>query len=149
VGWEIIEPRQLVWKVHSGQFILGAWNQLQVMTCRIGDSLQNSSPGLSAGSSILKRNSDCGSTIEWSREEGSTLDNLLSGRKVKFWLSLLQAFGRLHSQLLLQCHACLSVAMLPTTKAMDSSFKTVSPNKLFYKLLGSWHFVTAIENQDN
>jgi hypothetical protein len=24
-------------------FILGAWNQLQVMTCRIGHSLQNSS----------------------------------------------------------------------------------------------------------
>jgi hypothetical protein len=45
-------------KVHSCQFILGAWNQLQVMMCRIG--LQ----GLSAGSTILKRNSDTGSTIE-------------------------------------------------------------------------------------
>jgi hypothetical protein len=99
-----MEPRQLVWsrykflvadtlykrggKVHSCQFILVAWNQLQVMTCRIGHSLQNSwgGGGLSAGSSILKRNS------EWSREEGSTLDNLLSGSKVKFWLSQLQAY---------------------------------------------------------
>ena len=30
-------------KVHSRQFILGAWNQLQVVTCRIGSSLRNSS----------------------------------------------------------------------------------------------------------
>jgi hypothetical protein len=30
-------------KVHSLQFILGTWNQLQEMTCRIGGSLQNSS----------------------------------------------------------------------------------------------------------
>ena len=43
----------------------------------------------------MKRNSNCGSTIEWSREEGSTLDNLLSS-KVKFWFSLLQDYGRLH-----------------------------------------------------
>jgi hypothetical protein len=28
-------------------------------------------------------------------KEGSTLDNLLSGREVKFWLNLLQAYGRL------------------------------------------------------
>ena len=30
-------------EAHSCQFILGAWNQLQVMMCRIGHSLQNSS----------------------------------------------------------------------------------------------------------
>jgi hypothetical protein len=30
-------------KTHSRQFILGAWNQLQVMTCKIGRSLLNSS----------------------------------------------------------------------------------------------------------
>jgi hypothetical protein len=30
-------------EAYSHQFILGAWNQLQVMTCRIGHSLQNSS----------------------------------------------------------------------------------------------------------
>jgi hypothetical protein len=51
---------------HSLQFILEAWNQLQVMMCRIGRSLQNSWGGgagdtlLSAGSSNLKRNSDSG-----------------------------------------------------------------------------------------
>jgi hypothetical protein len=32
-------------EAHSRQFILGAWNQLQVVTCRIGSSLRNSSGG--------------------------------------------------------------------------------------------------------
>jgi hypothetical protein len=32
-------------EAHSRQFILGAWNQLQVMACRIGHSLWNSSQG--------------------------------------------------------------------------------------------------------
>jgi hypothetical protein len=43
----------------------------------------------------LKRSRGSGRTIERSREEGSTLDNLLSGSKVRFWLGLLQAYGRL------------------------------------------------------
>ena len=30
-------------EAYSSQFIFGDWNQLQVMTCRIGHSLQNSS----------------------------------------------------------------------------------------------------------
>ena len=34
-------------EAHSCQFILGAWNQLQVMTCSIGHSLWNSSGGAS------------------------------------------------------------------------------------------------------
>jgi hypothetical protein len=71
-----MEPRQLVFsrftclmadtlykeegKAHSHQFIFGAWNQLQVMTCSIGHSLQNRWGELSAGSSIMKRNSDSG-----------------------------------------------------------------------------------------
>jgi hypothetical protein len=75
-----MEPRQLVCsrfkylmvdtlykvggKVHSRQLILGAWNQLQVMTCRIGRGLQNNSGGegrsQEVASSILKRNSDSG-----------------------------------------------------------------------------------------
>jgi hypothetical protein len=38
--------------------------------------------GLPAGSSILKRNQGSGWTIEWSREAGSTLGNLLSSSKV-------------------------------------------------------------------
>jgi hypothetical protein len=54
------------------------------MTCRIAPG------GLSAGSSILKRTSS-GRTIEPSREEGSTLDNLLRGSKVRFWFSQFQA----------------------------------------------------------
>jgi cystathionine beta-lyase family protein involved in aluminum resistance len=40
----------------SSQFILGAWNQVQMTTCRVGHKLL----GLSAGSSILKRNGDLG-----------------------------------------------------------------------------------------
>ena len=34
-----------------------------------------------------------GRTIEPSRQEGSTLGNLLSGSKVKVWISLFQAGG--------------------------------------------------------
>ena len=30
-------------EAHSHQFILGAWNQLQMMMCRIGHTLRNSS----------------------------------------------------------------------------------------------------------
>jgi hypothetical protein len=47
-------------KVHSRQFIFGAWNQLQDrgVVSRIAPG------GLSAGSSILKRNSGSGRTIE-------------------------------------------------------------------------------------
>ncbi|KRY94299.1 hypothetical protein T11_18368 [Trichinella zimbabwensis] len=47
--------------------------------------------GLSAGSSVLERAVAGGRTKEPSRSEGSTLGNLLlSGSKVKVWISLLQ-----------------------------------------------------------
>jgi hypothetical protein len=37
--------KKVAGEAHSCQFILGAWNQLQVMMCRIGCSLRNSSRG--------------------------------------------------------------------------------------------------------
>ena len=54
--------------------------------------------GLSAGSKVLKENSVSSWTIEWSKEEGSTPGGLiLSGIRVKVWISLLQA-GRGYTQ---------------------------------------------------
>jgi hypothetical protein len=49
--------------------------------------------GLSAGSSVLERAVIGDRTKEPSRSESSTLGNLLSGSKVKVWISLLQAGG--------------------------------------------------------
>jgi hypothetical protein len=46
--------------------------------------------GFSAGSSVLERAEAGDRTKEPSRSEGSTLGNLLSGIKVKVWISLLQ-----------------------------------------------------------
>jgi hypothetical protein len=60
--------------------------------CRLGCS--SGIRGLSAGSSVLERAEAGDRTIEPSRSESLTLGNLLlSGSKVKVWISLLQAGG--------------------------------------------------------
>jgi hypothetical protein len=59
-------------------------------TCRI-ESSSGISGGFSAGSSVLERAVAGDRTKEPARSEGSTLGNLLlSGSKVKVWISLLQ-----------------------------------------------------------
>jgi hypothetical protein len=73
------------------QPILGAWNQ------PVGD-LQGVSPEVSRTFE---------EQIEPSRSEGSTLGNLLlSGSKVKVWISLLQGWGRLQKEICPKSNMC-------------------------------------------
>lgn len=64
-----------------------------------------------------------------------------------FSLGLMVVVSSCKFSALLECHACLLVAILPAITVMDSALETVSPSKLFYKLHHSQCFVTIIEKQ--
>ena len=71
------------------QSILGVWSQ-PVGNVQVRTFLQNISGASQQVAVSWKRAVAGDRTIEPSRSEGSTIGNLLSGSKVKVWISLLQ-----------------------------------------------------------